>query len=174
MKLHTDTFLSAKFDNDMRTFFVANPDQKFLLIQNLLLSIHSYSSPHFIWTNSWLDWRILFVKLHTETFISANFDNDMSTFFVDNHDQTIFLFQNLPVCIHSYASAHFIWTSSWLDWKTVFVKLHRDTFWAQNLTTTWVHFLVDKPNQKILLFQNLQGCIHSYSSPHSLWTSLWL
>ena len=154
LKLQTDTFLSAKFDNDMSTVFVDNPDQKFFLFQKLLGCIHSYSSPHFIWTNSWLDWKIIFVKLHTETFIHAKFDNDMSTFYVDNHDQTIFLFQNLLVCIHSYASAHFIWTNSCLDWKTVFVKLHTDTFLSAKFDNDMSTVFVDNPDQKFFLIQN--------------------
>ena len=29
--MHTDTFLSAKFDNDMSIFFVDSPDQDFVL-----------------------------------------------------------------------------------------------------------------------------------------------
>ena len=57
VKLHTDTLLSAKFDNDLSTFFVDNPDQKLLPFQKLLEFIHSYCRPHFIWTSSWLVWK---------------------------------------------------------------------------------------------------------------------
>ena len=173
-KLHTETFIRAKFDNDMSTFLVDNHDQTIFLFQNLLVCIHSYASAHFIWTNSWLDWRILFVKLHTETFISAKFDNDMSTFFVDNHDQTIFLFQNLLGSIHSYSSPHFVWTSSWLDWKSLFLKLHTDTFLSAKFDNDMSTVFVDNPDQKFFLFQKLLGCIHSYSSPHFIWTNSWL
>ena len=35
MKLHTETFIGVKFDNDMSNIFVDNPDQKLLLLQNL-------------------------------------------------------------------------------------------------------------------------------------------
>ena len=146
LKLHTDTFLSAKFDNDMSTVFVDNPDQKFFLFQKFLGCIQSYSSPHFNWTNSWLDWRILFVKLHTDTFIDAKFDNDMSTFFVDHQDQKIFLFQNLLGCIHSYSSPHSLWTSRWLDWKTLFVKLHTDTFLSAKFDNDMSTVFVDIPD----------------------------
>ena len=161
MKLHTDTFLSAKFDNDMRTFFVANPDQKFLLIQNLLLSIHSYSSPHSLWTSSWLDWQSLFVKLHTDTFLSAKLDNDMSTVFVDNPDRKYSLFQELLGCIHSYASPHFIWTNFWLDWRTLFVELQTETFIRAKFDNDMSTIFVDNPDQTIFLFQNLLVCIFS-------------
>ena len=173
LKLHTDTFLSVNFDNDMSTVFVDNPDQKLFLFQKLLRCIHSYSSPHFIWTNSWLDWRKLFVKLHTENFIRAKSDNDMSTFFVDNQDQTILLFQNLLFCIHSCSSPHFIWKSSWLDWKTLFVKLHTDTFFKRKIWQRHENFFVDNQIKNSFWFKLLVS-IHSYSSPHSVWTSSWL
>ena len=108
-------------------FILDNPDQIFVLLQNLLWCIHSFSCPHSIWTNPWLDWKTLFVKLHTDTLLNAKFDNDMSTFFVDNPDQKFLLLQNLLGCIHFYSCPHSIWTSPWLDWKTLFVKLHTDT-----------------------------------------------
>ena len=174
VKLHTDTLLSAKFDNDMITFFIDKPDKKFLLFQHLLGCIHSYFSPHFVWTSPWLDWKTLFVKLHTDTLLSAKFDNDMSTFFVDNPDQKFLLFWNLLGCIHSYSSPHFIWTSPWLDWKTLFVKLHTDTLLSAKFDNDMSTFFVDNPDQKFVLFQHLLGCIHSYSRPHSIWTSPWL
>ena len=156
LKLHTDTFLSAKFDNDMSTVFVDNPDQKFFLFQKLLGCIHSYSSPHFIWTNSWLDWRILFVKLHTETFVRAKFDNDMSTFFVDNPDQKFVSDSKLLASMHYYSIPHFIWKSSWLDWKTLFVKLHIDTFFERKSWQRHENFFRRQPEQKFLLIQNYQ------------------
>ena len=140
VKLHTEIFMSEKFDNEMRTFLVSNSDQNFLLVQNALDCIHSYSSSDFTWKNFWLDWKTLFVKLHTETFMSAKLDNDMSTSFIDHPDQKIFLFQKLRSCIHPYSSPLSIWTSFWQDWKTPFMKLHTETFWAQNLTTIWTDF----------------------------------
>ena len=173
VKLHTDTLLSAKFDN-MGTFFVHNPDQYFLLFQHLLGCIHSYSSPHSIWTSASLDRKTLFVKLHTDAVLSAKFDNDISTFFVDNTDQKMFLFQHLLGCIHSYSSPHSIWTSPWLGWKTLFVKLHTDTLLSAKFYNDMSAFFVDNPDQKFLWFQHLLGCIHSYSSPHSIWTRPWL
>ena len=171
MKLHTDTLLSVKFDNDMSTSLVDNPDEKILLLQNLLGCLHSYSSPHSIWTSPWLDWKTLFVKLHTDTLLSAIFDNDMSTFFVDNPDQKFLLFQHLLGCILSYSSPHFIWTSPRLHWKTLFMKLHTDTLLSAKFDNDMSTFFVDNPDQKLLLFQHLLVCILSYSSPHFIWTS---
>ena len=173
VKLHTETFIGAKFDNDMSTFFVDNSDQTFLLFKNLLGCIHSYSSPHSIWTSPWLNWKTLFVKLDTETSIGAKFDNDMSTFFVDNSDQTFLLFKNLLGCIHSYSSPHYSWTSPRLDWKTRFVKLHTETIIGAKFDDMST-FFVDNPDQYFILFQKLIGCIYSYSSLHYIWTSPWL
>ena len=132
VKLHNGAFLSAKFlsadfDNDLSIFFVEHPDQKNHLVKSLIGCIHSNSSPHFIWTSRSLDWRTLFVKLHTDIFLSANFGDDMSKFSEDTPDQKIFLFQNLLGCRHSYSSPHSSWTCPWLAWRTLFVKLLTNT-----------------------------------------------
>ena len=132
-----ETITGAKLDNVMNIFFFIDiPDQKFFLFQNLLVCIHSYSSPHSIWTSLSHDWKTLFVKLHTETFIGAIFDNDFCDFYRrkiwQRHEYFLYrqprsitiLFQNLLVCIHPYSSPQFIWTSPWFDWKTLFVNLH--------------------------------------------------
>ena len=71
---------AIKFDNDLSTLFVDNQDQKLFVFQNLLGCIHSYSSPHSIWPSPWPDWKTLFVKLHSEAFIGAKFDNYMGFF----------------------------------------------------------------------------------------------
>ena len=157
----------------MSNFFVDNPKKHFLF-QNLLGCIHSYSSPRFIWTSSRLDWKTLFVKLHTESFMSAKFDNDKSPFFVDKTDQNFFLFQSLLGCIHSWCSPRFNWTSSWLDWKTLFVKLLTENFIGANFDNDISTFFVDYTDQKFLLLQSLLGCKISYSRPHSIWWSPWL
>ena len=158
----------------MSTFFVNNPDQKLLLFQNLLGCLHSYSSTHFIWRSLWLDWKTLFVKLHTETFIGSKFDNDLSNFFSDNPDQQLLLLQHLLACTHSYSSPHFIWTSPWLELKTLFVKRHTDSLLSAKFDNVISTFFLDNPDQKFLLFQHLLACIHSYSSPYFIWTSPWL
>ena len=147
MKLHTDTLLSAKFDNMSVFFFVVNTNQIFAPFQHLLGCIHFYSSPHSIWTSTWLDWKTLFVKLRTETFISAKFDNDMITFLVDNPDQKLLPFQYLLGCIHSYSSPHFIWTSPRLHWKTLFVNLHTETLLSAKFDNDMSTFFVDNPDQ---------------------------
>ena len=61
--------------------FLFKPDQIFFLFHNQLGYINSYTSPHFFWTISWLEWKTLFVKQHSDTFLSAKFNDNMSTFF---------------------------------------------------------------------------------------------
>ena len=145
---YRDFFRGAKIDNDMSNISVDNPDQRFLLLQNLLGWIHSYSSPHFIWTSPWLDWNTLIVKLHTETFIGAKIDNDMSNIFVDNPDQSFLLLQSLLGWIHYYSSPHFIWISPWLDWKTLIVKFHTETFLGAKIDNDMSNIFVEKPRSK--------------------------
>ena len=84
--------MSAKFDNDIIIFFEDIPDQIFLLFQNLLVYIHSHFSAHCIWTSPWLDWKKIFVQLHTETFVGAKFDDDTKTSLVDNQIRISFFF----------------------------------------------------------------------------------
>ena len=175
MILHTDYFLRAKFtQRHKHFFFVDSSDQKFVLFQNLLGCVHCYSSPHFIWTNSWLDWRILFVKLHTDTVLSAKFDNDMSTLFVDDLDQKFLLFKNLLRCVHSYSSPHFNWTGSWLDWRTLFVQLHTDNFLSAKFGNNLSKFFVDNPNQKFFSISEPTEKQPLLFSLHFIWTSPWL
>ena len=147
MKLHTDTFLSAKFEDDKIIFFLGKQVQKLLLFQNLFGCIHPYSSPHFVRTNSWLDWKTIFIKLQTDTFLSAKIGQRLEQYIsVDNPDQIFFLFQNLVGCIHSYSCPHIKWTSSWLDWETLFVKLHTATFSSAKFDNDMCTFSVDNPD----------------------------
>ena len=140
MKQLTDNFLCAKFHNEESTFFVENPDQKFFLFQNLLVCIHSCSSPHSIWSPPWLVWYTLFVKLHSDTFLSAYLDIDMSIFFVENQIKKSFRFRT-----YWYAYTH---TLALIPFERTFdyseIRFSGNctatVFWAQTLATTWAHF----------------------------------
>ena len=151
MKLQTETFIWAKFDNDISTFFVNHTDQKFLLFQSLQRYMHSYSSPHSNWTSPWLNWKTVFVQLLTGSSMSAKFDNDKRPFFVDKPDQKIFLIQILIGYTNSYSGPHSIIKSPWLDWKTLFVKLHSDNFLSSKLDNMST-FFVDNWDHEFLLF----------------------
>ena len=149
MKLHTDTLLNAKFGNDISTFFVDNPDQKLLLFHHLLGRIDSNFSPHFIWTGPWLDWKTLFVKLHIETFIGAKFDTTWVLFSQTTQIKKFFLLHHLLARIHSYSSPLSFWTSSWPDWKTLFVKLHTDALLSAKFDNDMNTFFRRQPRSKI-------------------------
>ena len=72
--------------------------------------------------------KITFHETAQEYFLSSKFDNVLSTFFVDNLYQILSLFQNLLGLWHSYLGPQPIWTSSWQDWKWLFMKLHKSIF----------------------------------------------
>ena len=134
-KTAQEYFLSSKFENVLRTFFVDNLYQILSLFQSLLRLWNSYLGPQSIWTSPWQDWKSLFIKLHKSFFLSLKFDNVLSTIFVDDLYQILSLFQNLLESWHSYLGPQPIWTSPWQDWKSLYIKLHKSIFWARNLTT---------------------------------------
>ena len=88
-------FLSVKFDNVVSTFFVNHLDEKFSLIQNLLVLWHSCIEPQFIWTSPWPYRKCFFYESAQAQFLSVKFDNVVSTFFVNHLDQKFWLIQNL-------------------------------------------------------------------------------
>ena len=167
VKLHTDRHTFERKTWQWHEYFFRRSPRSItlFLFQPLLGCIHSYFSPHFIWTGPWLDWKTLFVKLHTDTPFSAKFDNDLSIFFADNPNQQLFLLQHLLACIHSYSSPHFTWTSPWLELKTLFVKRHTDSLLSAKFDNVMSASFVDNPDQKFLLIQNLVWCLHSCSAP---------
>ena len=120
-------FLSSKFDNVLSTFFVDHLYPILSPLQNLLRLWHSYLGPQSIWTSPWLDWKSLFMKLHKSVF-SSKFDNVLSTFFVDHLYPILFPLQNLLGLWHSYLGPQSIWRRPWLDWKSLFMKLHKSIF----------------------------------------------
>ena len=145
MKLHIPTLFWAQNLKTTRLLFVGKQVQKLLLFQNLIGCIHPYSSPHFVRTSSWLDWKTLFIKLRTDTFLSAKIGQRLEHFIsVDNPDQILLLFQNLVGCFHSYSCPHINWTSSWLDWETHFLNRHTETFIGAKFYSDMSTFFVDK------------------------------
>ena len=130
-------FLSSKFDNVLSTFFEDHLYSILSLLQNLLGLWHSYLGPQSIWTSPWSLTRlkVTFHETAQEYFLSSKFDNVLSTFFVDHLYPILSLLQNLLGLWHSYLGPQSIWTRPWLDWKSLFMKLHKSIFWARNLTT---------------------------------------
>ena len=72
--------------------------------------------------------KITFHETAQEYFLSSKFDNKLSNFFVDDLYQILSLFPNLLGWRHSYLGPQPIWTSPWLDWKSLFIKLHKSIF----------------------------------------------
>ena len=72
--------------------------------------------------------KINFLETAREYFLSSEFDNVLSTFFVDDLYQILSLFQNLLGLWHSYLGPQPIWTNLWQDWKSLFMKLHKSIF----------------------------------------------
>ena len=59
--------------------------------------------------------------------MSSKFDNVISTFFSDQLDQHLALYQNLLGLWHSYIDPQIIWTSPSLYWKRLFMNLWKRT-----------------------------------------------
>ena len=79
--------------------------------------------------------KMTFYEIAQAQFLSVKFDNVVSTLFVNHLDQKLSLIQNLLGLWHSCIEPQFIWTSPWPYWKWLFMKLHKHSFWAWNLTT---------------------------------------
>ena len=123
-----ELFLSSKFDNVLSTYFSEQLDQQLTLYQKLIGLWHSYVEPQIIWTSPWLHWKGLFMKVHTNIFFSSKFDNVLSTYFSDQLDHQLTLYQKLIGLWHSYVEPQIIWTSPWLYWKWLFRKVHTNFF----------------------------------------------
>ena len=108
-------FYGREFDNDMSIFFVAHSDQKLFLFLNLLVYIHSYSSPSFYLNKSLTRLKNTFRETAYRHFFERKIWQRQDYFFLDDPDRKFFLFQNLLRFIHSYYSPYSIWTSPWLD-----------------------------------------------------------
>ena len=71
--------------------------------------------------------KITFHETAQEYFLSSKFDIVLSTFFVDELNQILSLFQNLLRLWHSYLGPQPIWSKPWQEVKSVFMKLQNCT-----------------------------------------------
>ena len=134
MKLHKSIF-ELEIWQRVKYFFRRSPKFEIISaseptrIMTLLLgpSIHLNKSLTIL--------KVTFHETAQEYFLSSKFDNVLSTFFVDHLYPILSLLQNLLGLWHSYLGPQSIWTRPWLDWKSLFMKLHKSIFWARNLTT---------------------------------------
>ena len=111
----------------LSTFFVDHLYPILSLLQNLLGLWHSYLGPQSIWRRPWLDWKSLFMKLHKSIF-ELEIWQRVKFFFVDHLYPILSLLQNLLGLWHSYLGPQSIWKRPWLDWKSLFMKLHKSIF----------------------------------------------
>ena len=84
--------------------------------------------------------KFTFYENAQKKILSSKSDNVLGTFYSDKLDQQLALYQNLLGLWDSYLDPQFNWTSPWLHWNSLYMKTHKNKFWARNLTTYWVLF----------------------------------
>ena len=141
MKTNQNMFWARNLTTYQVLFFSDQLDQQLALHENLLGLWHSYVDSHFNWTSPWLYWKPLFMKTNQNMFWARNLTTYQVLFFSDQLDQQLALHENLLGLWHSSVDSQFNWTSPWLYWKPLFLKRHKNMFWARNLTTYQVLFL---------------------------------
>ena len=166
--------MSAKFDNVSSTFFVYHLNQKFFPSHTVLGQWHSSLDPQFIWISPWLGWKAIYVETLYNEFLSAKFDNVSSIFFVYILAQKFFPSQTVLGQWHSSLDSQFIWISSWLRWKAIYVETLYNEFWSAKFdnvsSTSFVYHL----GQKFLHSHTVLGQWHSSLDPQFIWISPWL
>ena len=121
-------------------FFLYTLDQKISPSQKVLGQRNSSLDPQIIWLNPWLGWKAIYVETLYSEFLSAEFDNLSSTFFVYHLGQKFFASQTVLKQWHSSPDPQFIWVSPRLGWNAIYVETLYSEFWAQNLTSYPVLF----------------------------------
>ena len=167
-------FLSAKFDNVSSTFFVYHLGQKFFPPQTVLGQWHSSLDPQIIWISPWLGWKAIYVETLYRAFLSAKFDIVSSTFFVYHLGQKFFLPQTVLGQWHSSLDPQFIWTSTWLGWKAIYVETLYRAFLSAKFDNVSSTFFVYHLGQKFFPPQTVIGQWHSSLDPQIIWKSPWL
>ena len=153
--------MSSKSDNVLSTFYSDQLDQQLALYQNLLGLWHSYVDPQFNWTSPWLHWNSLFNENAQQYFLSSKSDNVLSTFYSDQLDWQLALYQNLLGLWHSYVDPQFNWTSPWLHWNSLFYENAQKYFLSSKSDNVLSTFYSDQLDRQLALYQNLLGLWHS-------------
>ena len=119
-------------------FFRRPPRWKFISVSVATKIITYPRRPSIQLKKSFTRLKIAFHETAQEYFLSSNFDNVLSTFFVHHLDEKLPLFHNLLGLSHSLVDPHFIWKSPSLDWISLFMKLNKSIlifelkFWRVN------------------------------------------
>ena len=158
-------FLSAKFDNVASIFIVYHLGQNVFYHQTVHGQWHSSLDPQFIWISPRLGWKALYVETLYSEFLSAKFDNVSSTFIVYHLGQKMVPHQTVRGQWHSSLHPQFIWISSWLGWKALYVETLYSEFLRAKFDNVSSTFLVYHLCQKIFPYETVRGQWHSSLDP---------
>ena len=100
-------------------FFRIPPRSK---IQTVLGHWHSSLDPQFIWICPWLGWKAICVETLYSEFLSAEFEDVESSFFVYHQVQEFSCSQTVLRQWHSSLDPQFFWICPWLGWKAICVE----------------------------------------------------
>ena len=128
-------FLSVKYDNVVSTFFGNHLDPKISTHSEPTRVMALLHRPSIHLNKSLTILKMTFYEIAQAQILSVKFDNVVSTFFVNHLDQKLSLIHYLLGSWHSCIEPQLFWTSPWPYWKWLFMKLHKLSFWAWNLTT---------------------------------------
>ena len=117
----------------IKSFFRRPPRRKIISVSKPTGIITVLRSPSIQLKKSFTRLKIAFQETAQEYFLSSEFYNVLSTFFVDQLDGKLDLFHNLQKLSQSFAGLQLNWKNPSLDWKLLFKKLHKRIFWARYL-----------------------------------------
>ena len=157
-----------------RLLFCIPPRSKILSPQSVLGQWNSSLEPQFIWKSPWLGWKGIYVETLYSAFLSAKFENVSSTFFVYHLGQKFLPPQTVLGQWHFSLDPQFIWISSWLGWKAIYVETLYSGFLGAKFDNVSSTFLLRHLYRKIIRPQTVLRQWHSSLDPHFIWISLWL
>ena len=169
--LHS-AFLSAKIDNVSSTFFIP-PKSNIFPLQTVLERRHSSLDPQFIWIDPWLCWKAIYVEILCSAFLSAKFDNVSSTFSVYHLAQEFVPPQTVLGQWHSSLDPQFIWISSWVGWKAIYVETLYSAFLSAEIDNVSSTFF-KPPKSNIFPLQTVLERWHSSLDSQFIWIDPWL
>ena len=136
-------YISSSLARNLTTYrvlFRIPPSSKIISLSDCTWIVTLLPRPSIHLNNPWLGWKAIYFETLYIEFFSAKSDNVSSTFFVYHLGQKLFHSQTVLGQWHSSLDSQFIWISSWLGWKAVYVETLYASFLARNLTTYRVLF----------------------------------
>ena len=170
--LHS-AFLSAKFNNVSSNFLLRHLGQKCFHPQTVLGQWHSSLDPQSVWISPWLGWKAIYVETLYSAFLSAKVDNVSSTFSVYHLAQEFVPPQTVLGQWHSSLDPQFIWISSWVGWKAIYVETLYSAFLSAEIDNVSSTFF-KPPKSYIFSLQTVLERWHSSLDPQFIWIDPWL